>query len=259
VQYRVLKDDDMLGIALRFGISLAALKTANPTVNPHFLSVGMTLIIPVTVTPTVAPAVRPGQTTATATPLPVEVEIDPPVCYPVLPTGSTCLALAHNRGQSDLENVTVEFQWQDSQNPPLTQSASTPLDLLAPGAALPVSVTFPTAVQAGTNVTARLSGALPHPAADTRYISAALTGNKVTLQNNSAAVSGVIHTGSPAQEAWALAVAYGADGALLGMRKWESSGSPTGQDTPFSLTVYSLGSEITRVEVFVEAHAAAGH
>ena len=41
----------MFGIALRYGISLEALKTTNPDVNPYFMGVGTQLLIPITPTP----------------------------------------------------------------------------------------------------------------------------------------------------------------------------------------------------------------
>jgi hypothetical protein len=253
----VQKEDDMMGISLRYGISLAALKTANPTVDPHFLSVGMTLIIPVTITPTQAPSTLPGKSTATPTPLPVNVEIDQPVCYLVTQTGLTCMALAHNQGDSDLENVSVEFQLAGGSDPGIIQRADTPLDLLIHGAALPVSVTFPSITQASSNITARLSGALPHASADTRYVPATLAEKTIDLYGNYASISGSVHLAGAAQEVWALAAAYNLDGVLVGVRKWESSGPVNGQDVPFSMTVYSLGADIAKVDVFTEAHARA--
>ena len=38
----------MFGISLWYGISLEALKTANPTVNPYAMGVGTVLLIPLT-------------------------------------------------------------------------------------------------------------------------------------------------------------------------------------------------------------------
>lgn len=45
-QYTVQEGDSLYGIALSFGISLSALQSANPTVDPNALSIGATLIIP---------------------------------------------------------------------------------------------------------------------------------------------------------------------------------------------------------------------
>ena len=44
--YVVKAGDDMTGIALRYRVPLADLKTANPTVNPRLMKIGTVLIIP---------------------------------------------------------------------------------------------------------------------------------------------------------------------------------------------------------------------
>jgi LysM repeat protein len=44
--YRVKAGDIMINIAKKFGITVAALKAANPTVDPTKMRVGSTLIIP---------------------------------------------------------------------------------------------------------------------------------------------------------------------------------------------------------------------
>src|SRR3990170_3110015 len=71
ITYKVVRGDTMLGIALRYGISLEDLLAANMGVDPQFLSVGAELVIPLGDS---APAVL-----ATATPLPIRLE--EPVCY----------------------------------------------------------------------------------------------------------------------------------------------------------------------------------
>src|SRR5690606_27204006 len=60
VYYQVDADDDMFGISLRYGISLDALMTANPSVIPYAMGVGTLLLIPITQTP-LPPASTPAQ------------------------------------------------------------------------------------------------------------------------------------------------------------------------------------------------------
>jgi len=45
-KYKVKKGDTMWGIAQEFGVSLAALKAANPGVDPQRMPIGTILIIP---------------------------------------------------------------------------------------------------------------------------------------------------------------------------------------------------------------------
>src|SRR5512146_1495754 len=44
--YTVKSGDDMSGIALRYRVPLADLKTANPSINPRLMKIGTVLIIP---------------------------------------------------------------------------------------------------------------------------------------------------------------------------------------------------------------------
>ena len=52
---------------------------------------------------------------------------------------------------------------------------------------------------------------------------------------------------STPSQVWVLAVAYDAQGNILGMRKWKSAG-----DTHFETIVYSLGGAIDHVEMLAE-------
>jgi hypothetical protein len=53
---------------------------------------------------------------------------------------------------------------------------------------------------------------------------------------------------------WIAAVAYDAQGQVTGLRRWQSNETlPPGGSLPFEMTVYSLGGDMVRVEVVVEA------
>ncbi len=45
-RYKVQKNDTMWGIAQKFGVTVAALKAANPKVNPTAMRTGTILVIP---------------------------------------------------------------------------------------------------------------------------------------------------------------------------------------------------------------------
>jgi len=63
-EYTVQKGDTYSTIAPKFGVTVKALQTANPTVDPAKLQIGKKLIIPAT-TATTSPAVAPVVDTAT--------------------------------------------------------------------------------------------------------------------------------------------------------------------------------------------------
>jgi hypothetical protein len=53
---------------------------------------------------------------------------------------------------------------------------------------------------------------------------------------------------------WLVAVAYDADGQIVGFRRWEWRGSiSAGAFQPFAIIVYSQGPAIDHVEMLVEA------
>ena len=99
VTYTVTEKDDMFGVALRYGVSLDALKAANPTVIPNMMSVGTVLIIPITPTP---PSTGVGQGNPTPTPdpfSPLQLAM-PPICYHDALGGAYCFAQLENTSKS---------------------------------------------------------------------------------------------------------------------------------------------------------------
>ncbi len=254
VTYTVKKDDDMFGIALRYGIPLSALKTANPTVLPNFLSVGMVLVIPITPSPPATPAAEQ------ASPVPKPVTLDAPQCYPSADGGLWCLALARNGSDRGLENVTASFRLAGSGLPkPSEQTGETPLNVLTAKGQLPLAVFFPGPIPRDYGVEAALQDPLPVPDADRRYLPARIENQSIQREGTTAEIKGEVRldTGSgEAKEIWVLAVAYGKAGQVVGLRKWESGEPlPVGSALSFDLSVYSLGPAIERVETYVEAHS----
>ena len=56
VSYTVKKGDDVYAIARRFGVTPAAIITANDLANPNKIKVGQTLKVPVVGSPSETPA-----------------------------------------------------------------------------------------------------------------------------------------------------------------------------------------------------------
>ena len=257
VTYKVRSEDDMYGIAFRFGISPQALMTANPKVNPRAMSIGTILIIPVTPHP---PQVQVTSTPLPPTPTPIVAILQPPVCYPALDGGIWCFLLVKNVSTQGLENLAGLIQLASSQDAaPLTQPAAAPLDLLPPGASLPLVAYFPPPAPAYSSVSGQITQTLPQPKDDNRYLTATVLNQQITISSTgqSVSVSGQVSLPEKSQPARLIrlaAIAYSADGAVAGLRQWESS-EPLAAASPrsFNLEIYSLGPTIDHVTVLVEA------
>jgi LysM repeat protein len=246
--YTVKSGDTLGALALRYGSTVSAISAANPSINPDFLTIGMTVTIPLAgpdVTPTIIP-----------TPAPVGVKLAAPVCYPSADGGAWCLVLASNPLPAAVENLSAWVSLQgDGQSPGAIAYA--PLNLLPAGAAIPLTHYFPAPLPMAFTPRAELLTALPAVITTTRYVPATVQIEEVTIANLQAEVRGQVLFDVSAPPAGAVslaAIAYGADDQPVGVVKWELAGDPLpASGVPFKVTVFSLGPEIKRVEVFAEA------
>ena len=95
--------DTLLGIALDFGLTVADLKVANPTIDPLALQVGQQLIIP-----------EAGIAVA-AVSTPIGLTLDPPSCHDLI-TGSTlCLGKIVNTQSEAIRQPRVQVGLLDAQ------------------------------------------------------------------------------------------------------------------------------------------------
>ena len=248
VIYIVMAGDTMNGIAGHFGLTLAALLSANPGVQPDALPVGTKLIIP-------TGNAIPGEPTPTPAPLPVQQAR----CWQESDGGRWCFALVKNEYAETLENISARFTLLDSNGKQVaSQTAYALLDILPPGRSMPLAVHFPPAGLSDVSVQVEELTAIRLLPGDTRYLSAAAENTLVTVDASglSAQASGrIVFTGSgTAKTLWLLATAYDAYGEVVGLRRWEAS-SPFPSDAPvqFDLLVSSVGPVIDRVEFLVEA------
>jgi len=261
VYYKVGKNDDMFGISLWYGISLDALKTANPTVNPYAMGMGTVLLIPLTPQAESTPRPTPN---FTPTPTPLYSALKPPDCYPDGNQGLTCFVLVENANGNDLENVGGIVTLTNLVSGEIRQEvAIMPLNLLRTGTSLPMVAYFSAPVPEKYSVTAVVDIILPVMQGDTRYVNLVIENQKIDYAsgNLSATISGQITPGGERsiRSARLLAIAYDSEGRVLGIRVWEFP-SPAdlvpGEQQNFSLTVYSMGGEIDHIDILTEAKAA---
>lgn len=256
----------MLGaIAFQYGLTVEDLLAANPDIDPAFLTVGSTLVVPL--------EVDELQVEATQAPLPIH--LDGPDCYPAGDGGAYCLMMATNEGEVSVENLTVKFGFSPEDGENLVEEiAIPPLNVLSPGESLPVLAFFPSPIEPGLGVRGEVVSAFPLLDATSRYPDAEVEVEEVIVEPDGlqATVQGqvILQTGGRSPDyLWLAAVAYGESGEVVGVRKWEA---PQGEICPdlempaqpveaetwlncldFDLTVFSLGPQIGHVEVHVEA------
>lgn len=246
--YTVQAKDDMLSIALRFGVSLEALLAANPKVNPRAMSVGAVLVIP--------PSGKPQPTAQNPSPTPLPARLAAPDCWPAGDGGMWCFVLAGNAQPGALESLSALVRVAGQNDSPLLErEAYGLLDLLPPGKTLPLAVYFPAPVPAPFRASAELLTAFPLPSGGTRYVELQLRGaqTRIAADGLSAQVSGQVGAAAGASTAWIAATALDAQGRVVGVRRWESP-QPLrpGQPADFSLTVYSLAGPIVSVDLLTE-------
>ena len=255
VLYEVQSEDDMYSIAFRYGIEPAALMTANPTVNPRMMSVGMTLLIPITPSPEPTPTASLAVST---TPTEEEDEALIPDCYLNALGGLWCFVLVGNEEDQARENISalVTLVGEDQT---LQEVALAPLNLLPAGKSLALAAYFPPPIPAAYTATAMVDFWLPVMPGDDRYLNVALDAQEINLSENgrAARVRGEVTLPADqgaAQYVWVNATAFDEENHVLGVRRWESTSSlAAGETQTFEFFVYSLAGEIDRVEVLVEA------
>ena len=252
----------MFGIALRFGIPLEALKTANPSINPNAMGENTTLVLPVTATPGASSTpLPPTEVPASATP---QVTPTAHSAYPVYGYVDTLGGLrvfviySSKRGQP-VENPSALVSLQDKMGTARLESVAVlPLNILEPGSDLPLVAYFPAPIPTSFILSAQPDFELPVPKADTRYLKTVIAEQKVSLAEDkkSALVEAKLNfEGGEVVSAMAVVVAFGNGDLPIGYRRIELQ-NPGNLDNMLQLTVYSLGPQIETVKIYAEAKTA---
>ncbi len=252
MQSHVIKPgEDLGGIAYLYHVSVQALLDANPGIDPYVLKVGSSMSIP-------ASSSQP--TSAAPSPTPVTIKLKGVSCKKVKDGGAWCFVLVRNRQDFPVEGVSAVVRIADIDGTDLrSQVAVAPLDLLPPGASLPLMVYFDPPAPSQLQADAELLTALPVPDGNNRYLPVKVSNSQVQIAEDglSAAVSGTVAL--DAQEGkgkvvWIAASAYDADGRVVGVRRWENEKPlKAGQEQSFDMQVYSVGGEISKVELLAQA------
>ena len=248
--YTVKRGDTISSIALEFGVSMDDLQAANPEISPNAMSVGQVLKIPS----------NPENPSGEPTPTPVPFTIQQIECYPTADKGMWCFILAHNDFSDFMENLSAQVTLVDTDNTTIaSQTALLPLDILAAGTSLPLTVYFPPEIPFAAKPQVQVLTAIRLLPNDERYLPATINNTlvQVNADGRSALVSGVVLLPGPAKaaaEIWVAGTAYDEAGQVVGVRRWESkAGLSAGGNLPFEFMISSIGGMIARVEFAVEA------
>jgi len=250
--YIVVTGDNLNMLVARFNITLNELLIANPDLgDPSFLSVGSELIIP--------PGDGDGGPVSLEAPTPVPVIETLPRCYTTTSGGLWCFILVQNDRLVPLENVSALVILYDSRGEEQTSRiALTPLNVLWPGESMPLVAYFPSQAPAWDKVQVQLLTSLEVSMNEERYLAAVVENSQVQISGKGlqGRVSGIVRLQDEQKSAsyvWLAAVAYGADGAVVGVRRWERVGIESGGRIEFDFLVFSLGPTIESIDILVEA------
>lgn len=259
VTFEVGENHDMFSIALFYGISLEALKTANPEVNPNAMGIGTILQIPITPT-AIQPPSNGEQPNQTPTPTSGLRLASTPRCYLDALAGLACLVEMANESEEAVENPAVRFRLTNPDGSQAEAIAFAPLNILRAKVSLPVYAYFPGPFPEAVQAEAWIESWLPTMPEDNRYALAEFQAQYHKLSDDGmfAEVSGLLMVDAsddkPLASVWVLVTAYNAEGEPIGLRRWEATPplDPEG-GFKFMTLLYSLGDPIDYVIYRAEA------
>lgn len=249
--YCVVKDDTLLAIAFRFGVTVDEIMAANPGLNPNLLSIGTELVIPL----------GESEQGVIPTPTPVPVDFEAPRCYASTDGGLWCLMSVENDGSSVLEGISGRIDlFGPGGGVVASQQAVTPLNLLPVGQKLPLAAYFPAPVPPWQTARGHIGTAFTYAGDDGRYLPARLREQPVVVDEGGlqAVARGTLVFEGEGEEALrglvvVAVVAYDGEGHLVGLRRWEQEVEwQPGGEMPFEVRVFSLGPSIAEVDVLAE-------
>jgi LysM repeat protein len=268
--HAIAEGETLLGIAIRYGVTLEALRAANPEVDPRLLSIGQVIVIPIQTVQIEQPE---------ASPTSVPVRLLTPRCYPLGDGSLSCLVEIQNDQDYAVESIQVWLGLFDPNGELQRSQTSIPaLNLLQGGGRTAVIFTFSPPVPLEYTAQAELLAAFPANDVENRYVETTFQGVQVERSPSKlqARIFAQITASGPVLWIWTAAVAYDEAGQIIGVRKWKGqpdcqipATTPSEEESsteelvmatpqpcgPFALEMdlFSLGPEMVRVELIGEA------
>jgi len=236
-------------IALLYGVPMDAITRANPDVKPTALIVGDELVIPIS----------NSRQSVVVDPVILEnIQISDPDCVRTRDGGLWCAVSVENQGQEDLENIVVTFSFRDSDGNVIEErSAPTLMRFAAAETAIPAVVFLEHIPSMYTDTQAVLFSALAMETSTLTYLTVEVEEETRTLNGMEGVISGQMRVEAEPDgdraDIWIGAAAFDVDGAIVGVRRLESSVT-TNEMFNFNITIYSSSGSIDRVVLYTEAY-----
>jgi LysM repeat protein len=248
--YTIVEKDTLTSIAYRHGIQLKELIAANPSIDPNFLTIGMTLTIPIT------DNIYSNQ----PEPTPVPVNVQHPECYPEASGGQWCLSIITNNQSFDVENISARMNLTlPDATDPLSVEAVTPLNILPAGKSSILTAYFPPPLPEYLDSNITIASAIAVQEESQRYIELTIDDESIHIRNNKiqAEINGEIsiqNEGLVAEYIWVAAFAVDEKRIPIGFRKWISVNPLNhGEIQHYQFILNSFGPAIKEVEILYEA------
>ena len=239
VTYVVQKGDTLIGIAVKYSVSVEALQAANGNVQPGFLSIGAVLVIPS------AQGAEGGEVVnAGVAPTPAPIPLSAPACYPTPTSALYCFVEARNPTDAAMENVSARITLAGADGLPLASAvAYSALDVIPPRSAAPLAVLFQSAPAGVAAMGAELLTANPSTDPSAHHVLLDIPAHSGAASGAGWVVAGQVSNPSdvPAASAWLVLTLYDQSGTIVGYRKIELAGGlAPGAAQEFSISAASL-------------------
>ncbi len=247
--YVVQSGDTLLAIAMKYGVSLAALQAANGNVQPEFLQIGQELIIPQPGGDDTSSAGAVDLLMPTPTPLPIQLG---GMGWHETPTGSLWVfGEVVNPTSAEMTHVQLLVVLVGPNGERLGEMLAFPaLDLIAPGGRVPFGVLFPAIPDGVANFHADVLSAETY-AHDGPFV----PGFHVTSDSGGPAgglfrVTGALRNdGTVAAAADVVVTLYDEVGSVIGFERQRSGVLAPGAAGTFDVRVTPAGAGVVRYAV----------
>lgn len=248
----VQQGETLLGIAIRYGVTLDDLLLVNPGVDPRILSVGSNISIP-------GPSGEPINLLL-PTPTAMALTLGNVLCYPMIGDSTRCLVKITNTLGSDVEGISANISLFDPMGVLLDQSqASSMTRILPPGKATVLDTTF--RLESGESIQsqAELVSAVQVSNLEDRLIPATLSNLQIERSSDQQLFSfeGLIEVEETAYQGAAMltvqVIGYNKEAEPNGLNAVQIEVASITSPVPFSLSLFSLGGEIADFEILLEA------